>query len=197
MRTKRLLALTSFILLAAATSVTHSKGFSYTYGQIGYENYSSDSIDYEGISADVSYGALDFMHIRLGYSRFWVDNVKGSDNDNIDIDAFRLGGGLNFSVHDKVDLVGRGTWVYHGLSGDSNNADIGYEVEASARVQALKKLELTPTVYYYDNDDFEADIGYGLGLVFNLHKRYSFRLRSRFFGNDSVKDIFAGVRYDF
>jgi hypothetical protein len=197
MRTKRLLALTSFILLAAATSVTHSKGFSYTYGQIGYQNVSSDRIDYEGISADISYGALDFMHIRLGYSRYWVDNLDGTRNDSIDIDAFRLGAGLNFSVHDKVDLVGRGHWIYHGLSGDRNNADIGYDVEAGARVQLLKKLELTPSVYYYDNDDFEADMGYGLGLRYKLHKRYSFRVRTRFFDDDEVKDIFAGVRYDF
>ena len=197
MRTKRLLALAMSVLLAAAASVTHAKGFTYSYGQIGYENVDSDSIEYQGATVDLSYAALDFMHIRLGYSRFWVDNVKGSKNDDIDIDAFRLGAGVNFSLHDKVDLVGRGHWVYHGKSGDSNNADIGYDIEAGARVQVLKKLEMTPSLYYYDNDDFEADIGYGLGLVYNFHKDYSFRLRTRFFNDDSVKDYFAGIRYDF
>jgi hypothetical protein len=137
------------------------------------------------------------MHIRLGYSRYWVDNVKGTSNDSIDIDAFRLGAGGNFSVLDKLDLIGRGTWIYHGKSGDSNNADIGYEVEAGARWEPIKKLELTPSVYYYDNDDFEADIGYGLGVLYNFHKKYSFRLRTRFFNDDDVRDIFAGIRYDF
>ena len=197
MRTRCLLALTTSVLLAAAASVTHAKGFSYTYGQIGYQNYDSDSIEYQGASVEVSYGALDFMHVRLGYSRYWVDSVEGTSDDNIDIDAFRLGAGGNFSVHDKVDLIGRGTWIYHGKSGDSNNADIGYEVEAGARWQAMKKLELAPSIYYYDNDDFEADVGAGLGVVYNFHKRYSASVTGRYFDDDSVKDIFAGIRYDF
>jgi hypothetical protein len=197
MRTKRLLAFTTSVLLAIVASVTHAKGFSYTYGQIGYQNYNADSIEYDGASVDLSYGAMDFLHIRLGYSRYWVDNVKGTSDDNIDIDAFRLGAGGNFSVLDKLDLIGRGTWIYHGRSGDSNNADIGYEVEAGVRWEPIKKLELTPSVYYYDNDDFEADIGYGVGVLYNFHKRYSFRLRTRFFNDDDVRDIFAGIRYDF
>ena len=197
MRTKRLLALTTSVLLVVAASVTHAKGFKYSYGEIGYQGYNSDSIDYYGASADISFAALDFMHIRAGYSRYWVTTVDGTGDDDIDIDAFRLGGGLNFSVLDTVDLVGRGLWLYNGKSGDNNNADIGYEVEAGARWQAMKKLEISPSIYYYDNDDFEADVGAGLGVVYNFHKRYSVSLRGRYFDDDEVTDVFAGVRYNF
>ena len=197
MRSRRLLALTTSILLAAAASVTHAKGFDYTYGQIGYQNWDSDSIEYQGASVDISYGALDFMHILLGYSRFWVDNVSGTSDDDIDIDEFRLGAGGNFSLLDNLDLVGRGIWIYQGESGDSNNANIGYEVEAGVRWEPFKKLELAPSLYYYDNDDFEADIGAGLGVVYNFHKRYSLSVQARYFDDDEVTDLFAGIRYRF
>jgi hypothetical protein len=197
MRTRRLLALTTSILLAAAASVTHAKGFDYTYGQIGYQNWDSDSIEYQGASVDISFGALDFMHILLGYSRFWVDNVQGTSDDDIDIDEFRLGAGGNFSLLDNLDLVGRGIWIYQGESGDSNNANIGYEVEAGVRWKPIKTLELAPSLYYYDNDDFEADIGAGLGVVYNFKKRYSLSVQARYFDDDEVTDLFAGIRYRF
>jgi len=61
----------------------------------------------------------------------------------------------------------------------------------------MKKLELSPSVFCRDNDDFEADTGYGLGVVYNFHKRYSLSLVGRYFDDDAVTDIFAGARYDF
>lgn len=197
MRTNTLIALWAAVLLALFTTPTHAK-FKYSYGDIGYTHVDSDSVDASGATVELSYAALEFLHVKFGYSHLWDyeynDNRK---NNDIKVDSFRIGMGGNFTVHDKVDLVGVATWISNEQSGDRNNSDRGYQLEAGARVQALKPLELTPRILYLDNDDFEADVGFELGLVYKFYKKYSLRLRTRYFNDDKVKDIFAGVRYNF
>jgi hypothetical protein len=192
----RLIAALGCVLLTAISQGTSAKGFDYSYAELGYTSINSDPVDASGADVELSIAATDHIHVKGGYSRLWVDNVKGSNKDNIDIDSFRLGMGGNFAVHQKVDLTGDVSYVDNEYTGDSNNSNRGYEGEFGARVQALQKLELTPSVVYEHIDNFH-DTGYSLGLVYALNKQFSLRTRVRRFSDDDVTDFFAGVRLNF
>jgi hypothetical protein len=188
----------AFVCMAtiAVSHATSAKGFDYSYAELGYTNINSDPMDASGANAELSIAATDHIHLKGGYSHLWVNSVKGTSNDNIKIDSFRLGMGGNFSVHQKIDLTGDVSYVDNENTGDSNNSDRGYEGEFGARVQALKKLELTPSIVYEHIDNFH-DTGYSLGLVYALNRQFSLRTRVRRFSDDDVTDVFAGVRLNF
>jgi hypothetical protein len=193
---KQLIATFGCVLLIAASQVTSARGFDYSYAELGYTKFNSDPYDASGATTELSIAAGDHMHIKAGYSRLWVDSVKGSNKDNINIDSFRIGMGGNYTVHKKVDLTGTVSYVDNELTKDRNNSDRGYEAEFGARVQALKTLEMTPTVVYEHIDNFH-DTGYSLGLVYALNRKGSRRTRVRRFSDDDVTDVFAGVRLNF
>ena len=190
-------------LLAAVSTGAGAAGFNYSYAEIGYSSINSDPLDAKGVAAELSIAAGDHVHLKGGYARYKDADTysKGfpywtTKNQSVDIDAFSLGIGGNFPVHKKVDLTATLSYLNNELSGDSNNSDRGYEVEAGARVQALKKLELTPSIVTVNLDNYDAT-GYSLGLVYALNKQYSIRTRMRRFSDDDVTDFFAGVRLNF
>ena len=192
----RFIAALGCALLAAVSHGTSATGFNYSYAELGYTKLNSDPIDASGANAELSIAAMDYMHVKAGYSRLWTESVKGSHNDNIDIDSFRIGMGGNYPVHEKVDITGTASFIDNEFTGDSNNSERGYELEFGGRVQALQKLELTPSLVRVHTDNYEAT-GYSLGLVYALNKQFSLRTRVRKFSDDDVTDFFAGVRLNF
>ena len=190
-------------LLAAVTTAAGAAGFNYSYAEIGFTSINSDPLDAKGGTAELSLAAGDYVHVRGSYSHFNDADLyrKGfpywtTNNLNVDIDSFSIGIGGNYPVHKKVDLTATLNYLDNELTGDNNNSDRGYEIEAGARVQALKKLEMTPSLVRVNIDNFDAT-GYSLGLVYALNKQYSIRTRVRKFSDDDVTDFFAGVRLNF
>ena len=206
MNSKRLLAvLASASLVLLAQSVA-AKGFSYTYLEGGYRNIDADSIEGDGFEAGFSFGAMEYLHIVGRFSRLWVDDVDGLSSEDIDIDEFKIGFGGNYPVLDRVDLVLDAVYVDEQITGDArkgdnsfksniNDKEEGYEATFSARVQALKKLEMTPHVVYRDVGS-DSDTGFGLGLVYNFYKKFSLRFRGTHFSDDSATNLFVGMRVD-
>lgn len=192
----RLIAILGCVLLLAVSQATNARGFDYSYAEVGYTNINSDPVDASGATTELSIAAGDYVHIKGGYSRLWVNNVKGSNKDNIDIDSFRIGMGGNYTIHEKIDLTGTVSYVDNENTGDNTNSDRGYEAEFGARVQALKQLEMTPTIVRVHTDNYE-DTGYSLGLVYALNRKWALRTRVRRFNDDDVTDFFAGVRLNF
>ena len=112
---------------------------------------------------------------------------------------------------DKVDLVLDAVYVDEQTTGKArfkndgqnvngtgpkvnvNDKDEGYEATFSARVQAMKKLEVTPHVIYRDVGS-DSGTGFGLGLVYNFYKKFSLRVRGTHFSDDSATNLFLGVR---
>ena len=189
--------------LAAVSTGAGAAGFNYSYAEIGYSSINSDPLDAKGVAAELSIAAGDYVHVKGGYSHYNNADTysKGfpywtTNNQNVDIDSFSVGIGGNYPVHKKVDLTATLSYLDNEYSGDSNNSERGYEVEAGARVQALKKLEMTPSLIRVNTDNFDAT-GYSLGLVYALNKQYSIRTRVRKFSDDDVTDFFAGVRLNF
>jgi Outer membrane protein beta-barrel domain len=189
--------------LAAVSTGAGAAGFNYSYAEVGYSSINSDPFDAKGVAAELSIAAGDYVHVKGGYSHYNNADItrKGfpfwtTNNQNVDLDSFSVGIGGNYPVHKKVDLTATLSYLDNEFSGDNNNSERGYEVEAGARVQALKQLELTPSIVKVDTDNYDAT-GYSLGLVYALNKQYSIRTRVRKFSDDDVTDFFAGVRLNF
>ena len=213
MNNKRLMAvLTSACLVLLVPPTVAAKGFNYTYMEGGYRNLDADSIEADGFEAGFSFGATDYIHIIGRYSRLFVDNLDGASSVDLDVDEFKIGFGGNYPIMDKVDLVLDAVYVDEQITGKArldgggfvtgtapksrvNDKNEGYEATFSARVQALKKLEMTPHVAYRDVGS-ESGTGFGLGLVYNFYKKFSLRVRGTHFSDDSATNLFLGVRLD-
>ena len=207
MNNKRLMAvLTSACLVLLVPPTVAAKGFNYTYMEGGYRNLDADSIEADGFEAGFSFGATDYVHIIGRYSRLFVDNLDGASSVDLDVGEFKIGFGGNYPIMDKVDLVLDAVYVDEQITGKAridgtsfksrvNDKHEGYEATFSARVQALKKLEMTPHVAYRDVGS-ESGTGFGLGLVYNFYKKFSLRVRGTHFSDDSATNLFLGVRLD-
>ena len=213
MNNKRLLAvLTSACLILLVQPTMAAKGFNYTYMEGGYRNLDADSIEGDGFDAGFSFGATKYIHILGSYSRLFVDDIDGASNtDDLDLDEFKIGFGGHYPILDRVDLVLDAVYVDEQLTGKArldndglnvdgtgpkvniNDKDEGYEATFSARIQAMKKLEMTPHVSYREVGS-ESGTGFGLGLVYNFYKKFSLRLRGTHFSDDSATNLFLGVR---
>jgi hypothetical protein len=213
MNNKRLLAvLTSACLILLVQPTMAAKGFNYTYMEGGYRNLDADSIEGDGFDAGFSFGATKYIHILGSYSRLFVDDIDGASNaDDLDLDEFKIGFGGHYPILDRVDLVLDAVYVDEQLTGKArfdnddlnvdgtgpkvniNDKDEGYEATFSARIQAMKKLEMTPHVSYRDVGS-ESGTGFGLGLVYKVYKKFSLRVRGTHFSDDSATNLFLGVR---
>ena len=206
MNNKRFLVVLASACLALLAQSAAAKGFSYTYMEGGYRNIDADSLEADGFEAGFSFGAMEYLHILGRYSRLFVDDVDGLSSVDLDIDEFKIGFGGNYPILDKVDLVLDAVYVDEQITGDArkgdnsfksniNDKEEGYEATFSARVQALKKLEMTPHVVYRDVGS-DSDTGFGLGLVYNFYKKFSLRFRGTHFSDDSATNLFVGMRVD-
>jgi len=59
----------------------------------------------------------------------------------------------------------------------------------------MKKLEMTPHVIYRDVGS-DSGTGFGLGLIYNFHKKFSVRVRGTRFSDDNATNLFLGMRVD-
>jgi hypothetical protein len=206
MNNKRFLVVLASACLVLLAQSAAAKGFSYTYMEGGYRNVDADSIEADGFEAGFSFGAMEYLHILGRYTRLFVDDVDGLSSVDLDIDEFKIGFGGNYPILDKVDLVLDAMYVDEQITGKArvdgnsfktriNDKEEGYEAIFSARVQALKKLEMTPHVVHRDVGS-DSDTGFGLGLVYNFHKKFSLRFRGTRFSDDNATNLFVGMRVD-
>ena len=204
MNNKRLQAIAASACLALCASSVSAGGFKYTYGELGYRNIDSDLMEGDGVRASFSFGATDYIHIVGDYSRIWIDDMDGASSVDIDLDEFKIGFGGHYPVTDKIDIVGQVAYVDQEFSGDAvpsgldfktniNDSEEGYEVVMYGRVLASKKFELTPHVAHREVGS-ESDTGYGLGLVYQLNRKFALRVRGTHFSDESTTNLFAGVR---
>ena len=204
MNNKRLLAAAASACLAVFANSAIAAGFNYTFGELGYRNVDGDNIEADGFRASFSFGATDYIHVVGDYSRLWVDDLDGASSVDVDIDEFKIGFGGHYPVTDKIDVVGQITYVDDEYTGKArpdgldyktniNDSEEGYEVTLFGRIQAMKKLELTPHVAHREVGS-ESDTGFGLGLIYKLNRKFALRVRGTHFSDESTTNLFAGVR---
>jgi hypothetical protein len=143
------------------------------------------------------------MHVVGTYSRLWVDDIDGASSVDVDIDEFTIGFGGHYSITDKIDLAGTLVYVDDEYTGDArpyslgyktniNESEDGYQATVYGRIQVLDKLEMTPHVVHRDVGD--SDTGFGLGLVYDLTRKFAIRVRGTHFSDDSTTNLFVGMR---
>jgi hypothetical protein len=185
------------------TQGVDARGFNYTFAEAGYRNVNSDALDGDGFRVSFSYGATDYIHVVGDYSHLWVDDMDNASDVDVKIDEFKLGFGGHYSITDKIDLAGTVTYVDDEYTGDSipddlgykknmNQSDEGYEATIYGRIQAMKKLEMTPHVIHRDVND--SDTGFGLGLVYDLNRQFAIRARATRFSDENTTNLFLGLR---
>jgi len=204
MTNKVFLGIAAAASLAAFSQMTAAGGFNYTFAEAGYRNVDSDNYSGDGLQVGFSYGATDYIHVIGNYSRLWVDDIDGASSVDIDIDEFVIGLGGHYSITKKIDLVGEVSYVDDEYTGDArpfylgyktniNESEEGYQATIYGRIQVLDKLEMTPHVVYRDVDDSET--GFGLGLVYDLSKKFAIRARATSFtGDNDTTNLFLGLR---
>jgi len=208
----RLLAGLAGMVLGMSSLGVAAKGLNYTYGEIGYTNFDSDTAEADGATVRISYGATDNVHIKLQYSRLWVDTKDkgffGSTTDNVNSDRFIIGGGGNFtllekaSIFDALDMLG--TLSYYdlqnsgsrGSGGSNNSSDRGWQFEGGVRALIRKKFEITAGLTHLDIDTFD-DTGFHAGAVYNFYKKYSVTGDVHYFDEEDTTEYFVGLRMDF
>jgi len=176
-------------------------GLEYSYAEFGYTNIDSDRIDKgDGISALVSYAALDYVHVKLGYTRvFDIDEYTKADatvisDPDIDINRFSVGVGGNYSLTDSVDVLATLSYIDEEYTGsDLKASEEGYLLEAGVRAQAAKKVELNAMAAARHLAG-ESDTGFGVGAVIKLKKKFSISARANHFSDDDETEIFLGLR---
>ena len=200
---------TYFLGIAAAASLatfsqlTAAAGFNYTFAEAGYRNVDSDNYSGDGVRVSFSYGALDYLHVVGDYSRLLIDDIDGTSDADVDLDEFKIGFGSHYSITDKIDLAGTVTYVDDEYTGNAvpkslgyktniNDSEEGYEATIYGRIQAMKKLELTPHIVHRDVDG--SDTGFGLGLVYDLTRQFAIRARATSFSDDNTTNLFLGIR---
>ncbi len=193
MKMKRLITILACASLGLFSSAGFAgKGLSYTYAEIGYTNIDSDIAESDGVGINISYGAMDNVHVKLSYTRLFVDKVGGSSVD-IDVNRFMVGVGGNFSVVDNVDLTGSLNYVDAEFSGDIKDKSDGYLADIGIRAKVTKEVELNAFVgsLHLESND---DTGFGVGAVVKLHKKFSATASVRQFSDDDETEFFIGVR---
>jgi hypothetical protein len=207
MNCKYLLALTAAAGLSIASHGVAAKGFNYSFFDAGYRNIDSDDTEGDGAQVSFSYGATDYVNVVGSYSRMFIDDRDNATDVDLDLDEFKIGFGGHYPVHKKVDIGGTVSYVDQEITGDEkpsgstsktnvNESDEGYDVLLYGRIQAAKKIEVTPHVVYTDVGDFSGT-GFGLGFYYKFYKDFHIRLRATSFSEDSTTNLFAGIRYDF
>jgi len=194
----------SVCLACLAQPAAAAKGFNYNYVEGGYRDIDGDSIGGDGFEAGFTFGAMEYLHIIGRYSHLSIDDLEDASKVDLDLDEFKIGFGGNYPIMDKVDLALDAFFVDEEITGKVrkkdfvnktriNESNTGYEAIFYARVQALKKLEMTPHVVYRDVGD-NSDTGFGLGLVYKVYKKFSLRVRATRFSDDNATNLFLGLR---
>ena len=203
MTKKYFLGIAAAASLATFSQSTAAAGFNYTFAEAGYRNVDADSGSGDGVRVSFSYGATDYVHVVGEYTRLWIDDIDDASSVDIDLDEFQIGFGGHYSITKKIDLVGTITYVDDEYTGDArpddldyktniNDSEEGYEAKVYGRIQALKKLEMTPHVIHREVADSET--GFGIGMVYDLSSKFAIRFEGTHYSDDSTTDLFLGVR---
>lgn len=165
-------------------------GLNYSYVDGGYQYTNGDPINVDSVVVDASVGIYEWLALRGGFERGWLDNVPGNEPD---LTEFRAGARLHFALMKALDVFGDVQYFNQKLNGDQSETNLGFLDEAGIRFMATKGLELNAS-YKYIGGDLNEDFG-TVGAVLDLNKVIALTARGEF--NSDINRFFAGVRLSF
>lgn len=189
---------------AQQTSGVRDNGFSYSYGQLAYDQWDWDNdVDVDVLTGEGAYALDEHLFLRGGLSFYDGDLGLG------DLDGKQLYGGIGFHtpLQDKLDFVGSADLIYDDreyevrtcipffgcVRADSDDDELGFELRGGVRAAAGDKVELEGGLSYYDVYDDDLTV-YAQGL-FKVTPAVDIGARALFGGDRESLGAFA--RYNF
>jgi hypothetical protein len=166
--------------------------FSYNYLEGGYVHTKLDDLDItgSGVGARGSFALAKNVFGFAGYS------TQDFDFD-VNVDQWEFGAGLNFSLTDKLDVVGRLSYVGIKLDapGISSFDDSGVGVGAELRGRLNDVLELHGGVSYVNLNDTGDGTAGDVGLRVYVTKAFALGADASFDSDETT--YLLGARFDF
>lgn len=197
----QLIAFVSTLLFAVVaqaqqTTSVRDNGFSYTYGEVGYQAWDHDGgLDVDVLHGDLSYALDEHLFLRGGLSfydgEYDVPNNPFVNVDN-DVDGNRLSVGMGFNTPLKqgLDLVVTGDIIR-----DDNDFDdeIGFMLTGGVRHATTADLELRGGLAY--EDIYDDDMGLFGSALFHVNETVDVGARLGLFDDSERFGIFG--RFNF
>lgn len=193
-----IVALSSLLLASGALAAPMAKGpktgpirdngFSYTYAQLGYDNWDYDNgPNVDTINGKLSYALDEQVFLRGGLTFI---NGDGPHHTNADGNRIQAGVGFHTPLQNRLDLVAAGDII-----SDHNDYkdETGFDLLAGVRHHTTNKLELSGGLRYENiyNDNLGV---YGQALV---HLNRQVDAGARISAGDNLQTVGLFGRYNF
>jgi predicted porin len=175
--------------------VLSAKGFSYSYGDVGYQRVNGDHYDVDEAVVNASFGVHDMVALQAGYIRGWTDGYPKTEDPsgNPDLNEFQFGLRPHYSFTKSLDAYIDLIYFNSKFNGDRSNTDIGGIYGAGIRYQAFKRVEFRLAGEYQSGDIDEGFLV--IGPVIKLTKDFDLSIRTAHSSDSS--NYFAGIRLNF
>ncbi|HEY8520708.1 MAG TPA: outer membrane beta-barrel protein [Gammaproteobacteria bacterium] len=150
---KKVLGLIGLAVLPMAANAQQeaSRGFSYTYVDVGYVDVENDvgsfDVDGDGLQLRGAVELTDLFYLTGDYTDL-------DHEGNIDSSMLSVGVGVRRSVQSNLDLIGEVTWVNAEVDTPFGDADEdGYGLALGLRYRANNDVELEGAIRHVDVED--------------------------------------------
>lgn len=180
------------VIISAFSATVYADDFNYNYIQIGYGEAEIDNtggIDGDGPGIFGSVSISDSFHLFGEYST--ADFGQG-----VDLGQLEAGLGYNMSLSEKVDLIGRLSYVNMEVDTPAGSADEnGYAIGAGLRGMVTERFEVNGGLDFVDLDDSDSETRVKAGALFNVTDSISVGAQGTWWDDITVYQLNA--RFDF
>lgn len=184
------LLLTSIAAQAQPRDTGHHL-FSYSYGQLGYENWDyDDGLDVDALVGDFSLALDANMFARAKLAFYDGDDHRRRHKRSTDGHRVSVGLGYHTPIAQGLDLVTTGDVIrdHH-----DHGSKFGFALQAGVRHATAPRLELSGGLFY--EDLYENELGvYGQAL---FHVSTPFDVGARFQLSGDINHFGLFARYNF
>ena len=167
-------------------------GVSYNFVEAGYVHTEFDDLDIDGNGFGL-HGEVAFTKNVHGFASY----SKTDFDFDISADQFEIGGGMNWSLTPKLDLVGQLGYVGVKLDapGVDGFDDSGIELRAQLRSRLSEMFELRGGLAYTNLDDAGDGTVGEVGARFYINKMFALGADASFDSDGTTWML--GARFDF
>ncbi|MBL7252253.1 outer membrane beta-barrel protein [Alloalcanivorax sp. C16-2] len=176
---------------AQSTTPVRDNGFSYSYGQFGYDQWDYDhGPDVDVITGEGAFALDEHVFLRGGLS-FYDGDYDSPGSDDVDGNRAYAGVGFHTPLQRNLDLVGTADVIRD--DNDFDDSEWGYAVRGGLRHRTTESLELAGGALY--EDIYDGNFGvYGQGLV---HLTQAWDVGARVSFTDDSDNLGLFGRYNF
>jgi hypothetical protein len=192
MKMKPALLAAAVVALGFVGPALAEETFSYNYLEGGYVHTKLDDLDITGSGFGVR-GSFALARNAFGFAGY-----SSQDFDfDINVDQWEFGAGLNFSLTDRLDIVGRLSYIGVKLDapGISSVDDSGVGAGAELRGRVNDALELHGGVSYANLNDSGDGTAGNVGLRVYVNKSFALGADASFDSDETT--YMLGARFDF